>query len=1328
MLRHRQGQNASRGGFGDQGQRGKTPDGSPLVNAGGRTSSPAQGSFGRPQLGTDRNNDQFVRAGPTERTMELSPFAYDFATKLYDHLRKDNIRPPKWPSAAADPSKKAAAEEFKLAYRKYRGQVYSSLRKADLIDDPEKRRRLADALPFKGICEDMCPEFEQISRIAENDVYKEEKETQPDGLTQWPNQLKMVKKFARSAAGQDAPLPMDVRSVDALQRTLDYLFNDLLQSEDNLPSMHSFLWDRTRAVRKDFTFHSQKSPKEMKVLVFCFETITRFHAVALHLLSRKGHAQDDFDESQEIEQLGRTILSLIEAYDACRERNIQCENEAEFRAYYLLLNVNDPSIVKRIPTWGKETWFESEEIQTALSLVQTMEDSRRPRGPMKPRRPITLSDTAFTNYFDIVEDPKVSYTMACIAEIHFTAVRQNILRNLVKGYSRPRDPPRNITAVDLNRMLRFDTAEEAQAFAETHDFTFSTNYPAGKAPPPAPYLVLDDRRKIVPSPRVKQSFSGQLVERKRGNQSLPYVIYNTIYEATDAKPMEMEDSPDSLFVSQINPASAVPATSLSAQPIPPFPSPAAQTAQISGVSSPFGAPAQQTALPSSGLLNPFGAPAPGPLNPFGVPAGQPETSGNPSIFSLPAAPNAEPLAVKLQSQPVQPTPSTPSNTSIFTPKTAEPAPASIQHPLPLPNTVTASPLPAQTSAPPKSVSFGSTSVLGSNALPPVSPATSSGPPTKPVQPPATSVFAPTSNVVPSVPSVLGKEPPPQEPSATMPAGSIKPIPSQPAIASKTPTLSPTSPTGAKQDERLSSANAMPLEVSNKQKQVFSQPNPQAPPDATKPRASQAPTTIKPTPVVPPPPPSPKQDLLDSFTRWFVLGDDGLMDHFAEFTVQDIVAQAFEQWAEEEFEKRRKEEDELSWQEARKFRAYSLGVRYFYRWQANARARARQRILEQGKRKMQIYRERERIAQKNAREEAERAERQRRKDTLERIEADGQRLSTLASRGKRRRSGNPEEQLLASGIFSGLPDERVTARRVVREAENHERWSGSFQSHPYAGSDLDIPPRRLSISTREQARTPDSTESKTEGWKTRSLREKFGLEHRRSVSASGSVYSTSRLRQSLQATKTTNFSRNPSADLSDDDGGPKRKLAMTNGFKTKHWNLRARGFVPMPDGKWLPESMANSGQAGKTLDGHDFVGAPPSDYDLDSVVDGDIADNSSAGLHQRLARLRGSSVHNSGDYRQWSRNGSDGFLSPPTLPPGRLEAPPGKRKRDSADVEDDTRSSSPSVAKRPFIGKDESNAMLEDVQSMVRELKEAMDKLDEDRAFFREQSGVLGDGS
>ena len=95
------------------------------------------------------------------------------------------------------------------------------------------------------------------------------------------------------------------------------------------------------------------------------------------------------------------------------------------------------------------------------------------------------------------------------------------------------------------------------------------------------------------------------------------------------------------------------------------------------------------------------------------------------------------------------------------------------------------------------------------------------------------------------------------------------------------------------------------------------------------------------------------------------------------------------------------------------------------------------------------------------------------------------------------------------------------------------------------------------------------------------------------------------------------------------------------------------------------------------------------------------------------------------YRARSRSVSY-ILSPPPLPE-QQEASPNKRKRQTEE-EDWEEGSSLSVTKRSHISREESKAMVANVQKMVRELKQAMDKLDEDKVMFREQSGVLRDHS
>lgn len=467
------------------------------------------------------------------------------ARKVYEQLRKDGIHPPAWPSEPGNPKSKAEVTRFREKYEAYRSKVRVSLTKAGLIDDPSKRKTLRDAIDFKGICEDMCPEYEKITRINESDVNQPEKSPKSN----LPVTRRMIKKLARSAAGQEAPLPMDVRSVPALRRTLDYLIDDLLKHDGNLPVVHGFLWDRTRAIRRDFTFFSSLTPEEMKTQVYVLENITRFHVTALHLLSQESRAPEDFVEQQELEQLGKALLSLRDLYDDCNVQGITCENEAEFRAYYLVFHAMDPNIIETLQRqWKPNLWRDSDEVRTAVSLVEALQDTFHFHGPLKGA-PSLAASAAYNTYFRILEDPKVSYTMACFAECHFPHLRRSILTTIKKAFSRPRESPKDVTAVVLNKYLRFDSVTKAIEFAELHEFEFG-ECEEDPNDNDRSYLVLDNRSPL-PHPRLQHQFSQTLVEKKRGSRSLPDVIHETVYEDPNSKTNGHVE--ESLFVKNDNP-------------------------------------------------------------------------------------------------------------------------------------------------------------------------------------------------------------------------------------------------------------------------------------------------------------------------------------------------------------------------------------------------------------------------------------------------------------------------------------------------------------------------------------------------------------------------------------------------------------------------------------------------------------------------------------------------------------------------------------------------------------------------------------------------------
>lgn len=450
-----------------------------------------------------------------------------FAEKIQAQLIKDKIFPPKLTDLDYNAEQSdfiKAASELKKEYSNYREKVRASLIKANLLDDPKVQKKLADAIDFKGTCDQMCPEYECLARIVEGRHDKTEREIKPDGsLAAQPRPEKMVKALARSAAGQDAPLPCDIRTAAALRRTVDYLFSNIL-AERELESIHGFLWDRTRAIRRDFVFHSSVTQTELLDQIYCLERIIRFHVISLHYMSKDGISTEGFSDQQEREQLSRSLLSLIHAYDDCKKQGIDCENENEFKAYYIVFNGEIPGILETVQNWGFGLWENSEIIRNAVCLSESLQNTWDFHGPLNPVSTMEVGQNTYSRFFSIVEDPSTSYTMACFAEIYFNKIRKGILRTILSSYRKQRNQTKDWTAEKLNTYLRFDDQNEVEPFVELYGLRFAETDNEW-------CLSFDSTTSLKdPHPLPKQPHSYHLVERKRGTRSLVEAINNSVYE------------------------------------------------------------------------------------------------------------------------------------------------------------------------------------------------------------------------------------------------------------------------------------------------------------------------------------------------------------------------------------------------------------------------------------------------------------------------------------------------------------------------------------------------------------------------------------------------------------------------------------------------------------------------------------------------------------------------------------------------------------------------------------------------------------------------------
>ena len=371
---------------------------------------------------------------------------------------------------------------------------------AGVLPDPNRPGLLEDAAKLVGTCMDMCPEYERVER----EVQKELDRWEVVPGTTHADPTAAVKIYRRPAAGRELPLPEDVRPPAVLEKTLNYLFHTLLPSDPRDPlfaAVQPFLWNRTRAIRQDFIVQSDRG----WTAIACHERIARYHILCLHW--KGGVGADAWSEQQELEQLRKTLRSLIEYYDDQRLLGHTYPNEAEFRAYNLLLHARDPEALREVELLPCDV-FSAPLLQTALHLRTLIQRSNmlEKRGQS---RNTESTPNMFTRFFRDVARPDVSYLMACLAENLFSSVRVGALKALSPAYL---DRHHGLPLAYVVRMLGMDSEDEASAFLTLVGIEIDS----GAAKINRAARINEDQS--LPAP-----FSA-LVERKRGDASCQAII------------------------------------------------------------------------------------------------------------------------------------------------------------------------------------------------------------------------------------------------------------------------------------------------------------------------------------------------------------------------------------------------------------------------------------------------------------------------------------------------------------------------------------------------------------------------------------------------------------------------------------------------------------------------------------------------------------------------------------------------------------------------------------------------------------------------------------
>ncbi|KAL6452564.1 SAC3 Nuclear mRNA export protein SAC3 [Candida maltosa Xu316] len=339
-------------------------------------------------------------------------------------------------------------------FQKLREVERSRMEELGLVDAENSAKDLTEAITFQGSCLDMCPVFERVRRQLENNVKALEK----DPTTNKISRERAVKAFSRPAAGQPPPLPSDVRPPHVLKQTLDYLVDTVL---DQLPDAHSFIWDRTRSIRQDFTYQNNFGPEAID----CHERIVRIHLLSLHIMAG---SDVEYSQQQELEQFNKALQTLMEIYQDVRTNGGKSPNEVEFRAYHLLSHVRDPDLERQIQNLPNDI-FQDSKVQLALNFRNIMtQNNVVERGVTNLVGALNL----YTEFFRLVYSDETPLLMACLLETHFNEVRFYALKAMSRSFH-TKTKPYSLTT--LQHVLGFDSMDKLIKFLKYYEIDIVNN-------------------------------------------------------------------------------------------------------------------------------------------------------------------------------------------------------------------------------------------------------------------------------------------------------------------------------------------------------------------------------------------------------------------------------------------------------------------------------------------------------------------------------------------------------------------------------------------------------------------------------------------------------------------------------------------------------------------------------------------------------------------------------------------------------------------------------------------------------------------------------------
>ena len=258
-----------------------------------------------------------------------------------------------------------------------------------------------------------------------------------------------------------------------MQATLDYLFLDMVGRAESLAAVHYFMWDRTRAIRNDFSIQQVTDAEPLRIAIESFERIARFHILSLHEFAGDVKPYEQYTAQQEREQLDKTLLSLMHYYEEGRGV-VPLPNESEFRSYCIIFQIQDPipDLLDRVQNWPKEI-RRDRRVRLALQIYAAACSILDDQGPLKPKRPHSIAQSNWSRFWHLVESQDVSFLMGCLAEIYFPHIRHMVMDSLKEAYKQSSDETHVWSLSTLQKVLGFDDERK------THEYIASCGFCLG---------------------------------------------------------------------------------------------------------------------------------------------------------------------------------------------------------------------------------------------------------------------------------------------------------------------------------------------------------------------------------------------------------------------------------------------------------------------------------------------------------------------------------------------------------------------------------------------------------------------------------------------------------------------------------------------------------------------------------------------------------------------------------------------------------------------------------------------------------------------------------